>query len=78
MLSTKSRLRKSLLQNTIDNEVSALARLTFYENLSVDLARKKGPLSALTGVHVKRTVSQTLEFTILYSYITNPYKYHVC
>lgn len=25
--------RKDLLQHTVDNEVSALARLTFYENL---------------------------------------------
>ena len=27
--------RKSLLQHTVDNEVSALARLSFYENLFI-------------------------------------------
>ena len=40
---------KGLLQHI----VSALARLTFYENLSI-AARNKCPLSALTGVHIKR------------------------
>ena len=76
MLSTERFL--TFKKERFDNEASALAKLTFYENLSVDLARKMCPLSALTGVHIKRTVSQTLEFTVLYLYITNPYKYHVC
>ena len=39
---------KGLLQHT----VSALARLTFHENLSI-AARTKCPLSALTGIRVK-------------------------
>ena len=76
MLSTERFL--TFKKERFDNEASALARLTFYENLIVDLARKKCPLSALTGVHIKRTVSQTLEFTVLYPYITNLHKYHVC
>ena len=40
---------KGLLQHA----VSALARLTFYENLSI-AARNKCPLFALTGVRIKR------------------------
>ena len=39
---------KGLLQHT----VSALARLTFHENLSI-AARNKCPLSALTGIRIK-------------------------
>ena len=42
--------RKGLSQHTVDNEVSALVRLSFYENLRGDWARNKFPLSALTGV----------------------------
>ena len=40
---------KGLLQHT----VSALARLTSYENLSI-AARNKCPLSALTGIRIKQ------------------------
>ena len=45
---------KGLLLDTVDKEVSALARLTFYANLSVYWARNKCPLSALTGVRIKQ------------------------
>jgi len=36
------------LEHTVDNKVTALARLTFYENLLV--GQKRGSLSALTDV----------------------------
>ena len=57
MLSAKVFLpweRKDLLQHTFDNEVSALARLTFYENLLIGPVRNKCLLSAVTGVRIKR------------------------
>ena len=45
--------RKGLLQHTVDNEVSALARFIFYENLldrRISWIGNKCPLAALTGV----------------------------
>ena len=55
LLSTEGFLpskRKGLLQDTVDNEVSALARFAFYENLFQDWARNKCPLSALTCIRI--------------------------
>ena len=46
--------RKGLLQHEVDNEVSALARLAFCENSLIGQLRDKCPLSALTGVRIKR------------------------
>ena len=43
--------RKGLLKHAVDNEVSALARLTFFK--SVDWAEQVSPLSVLTGVRFK-------------------------
>lgn len=41
-------------EHTVDKKVTAIARLTFYENMHVDWARSNCPLSALTDVHIKR------------------------
>ena len=42
------------LQHTVDNEVSVLARLALNENSLIAGARNRCPLSALTGVRIKR------------------------
>ena len=44
--------KKGLSQHTVDNEVSALSRLTFSE--SADWARKWSSLSTLMGVRIKQ------------------------
>ena len=45
--------RKSLLQHTVDNEVSALARLSFYENLFIGQGTSVRGLYK-TGVRIYR------------------------
>ena len=58
MLSTEgvfffTRKRKGLLPHTVDSEVSALISAVDSLSESVDWARNKCPLSALTGFRIK-------------------------
>ena len=46
--------RIGLLQYTVYNEGSTLARLAFCENLSVDLAKNKYRLSVLSGLNLEK------------------------
>ena len=57
MLSTEGFLsskRKGLLQHAIENEVSSLAKLIFFEKLLTGQNKSNVPLSVLTGVRFKR------------------------
>ena len=58
-----TRKRKGLLPHTVDSEVSALI-----ESLSesVDWARNKCPLSALTGVRIRRVDQVRKNLSALY------------
>ena len=44
--------RKGFLQHTVDDELSALARFAFYENLLI--GRKQVSVVHIIGVHIKR------------------------
>ena len=47
--------KKGLLQHPVDNKVSALARLTLYENLFIGAGQEKSVrCPQLTGVRIKR------------------------
>ena len=47
--------KKGLLQHPVDNKVSALARLTLYENLFIGAGQEKSvQCPQLTGVRIKR------------------------
>ena len=48
-----SERKGKVLQNTLYNELSALARLTCYESLLIG-AEKKSLLSTITGVRIKQ------------------------
>ena len=78
MMSTEDFLpsrRKGLLQHTVDNEVSALVRLTFYENRSVLIGqetRNKCSLFASTGVLITVRPGKHLKYLRnVYCVITN-------
>ena len=46
--------RKGLLEHTVDNELSALARFSFYENLLIGRKQVSVVHINIIGVHIKR------------------------